>query len=111
MGYGMLCYSVPHSIYPPGYHVDPKQPLGLISIASQKNHIAMYHMGLYAGPLLQWFQDEWKNNTTKNLDMGKSCVRFKKAEDVPLELIGRLAAKLTPQKWIEIYENALKSRK
>ncbi|MFZ1676816.1 MAG: DUF1801 domain-containing protein [Saprospiraceae bacterium] len=111
IGYGMLCYSVPHSIYPPGYHVDPKQPLGLISIASQKNHIAMYHMGLYAGPLLIWFQDEWKKSTTKKLDMGKSCVRFKKAEDVPLELIGRLAAKLTPQKWIEIYENALNSRK
>ncbi len=110
MGYGMLCYSVPHSLYPPGYHVDPKLPLGLISIASQKNHIAMYHMGLYAGPLLQWFQDEWKKSTTKKLDMGKSCVRFKKAEDVPLELIGRLAAKLTPQKWIEIYENALKNR-
>lgn len=110
IGYGMLCYSVPHSLYPPGYHVDPKMPLGLISIASQKNHISLYHMCLYAGPLLKWFQDEWKKVSSKKLDIGKSCVRFKKPEDVPLELIGRLAARLTPQQWIEIYENALKNR-
>ena len=110
MGYGMICYSVPDSIYPPGYHVDPKMPLGLISLASQKNHIALYHMCLYAGPYLEWFQEEWKKVSTKKLDMGKSCIRFKKAEDVPLELIGRLAAKITPQEWIKIYEDAIKKR-
>ncbi len=110
VAYGMICYSVPHSLYPPGYHVDPKQPLGFMMIASQKNHIALYHMALYAGAHLKWFQDEWKKTSTKKLDMGKSCIRFKKPEDVPLELIGRLASRITPQEWIELYEKALNSR-
>lgn len=111
MGYGMITYCVPHSLYPPGYHVDPKLPLGFICVASQKNHIAIYHMGLYAsGSFLEWFRDEWKKVSTKNLDMGKSCIRFKKPLDVPLELIGRLAAKISPQEWIEMYEKALHKR-
>jgi len=109
MGYGMITYCVPHSLYPSGYHVDPKLPLGFICIASQKNHIALYHMGLYSsGSYLKWFQDKWKKFSAKKLDMGKSCIRFKKAEDVPLELIGQLASKITPQEWIEMYEKALK---
>ena len=108
MAYGMIGYCVPHSLYPPGYHVDPKQPLGFMCIASQKNHIALYHMGLYASPThLKWFQDEWKKVSSKKLDMGKSCIRFKKAEDVPLKLIGELASKITPQDWIKMYEKAL----
>ena len=111
VGYGMLCYSVPHSIYPPGYHVDPKLPLMLISLAYQKNYISLYHMGLYQGTLLSWFRDEWQKVSSKKLDMGKCCIRFKKPEDVPLKLIGELASKLTPEKWIEIYESALHSRK
>jgi len=109
MGYGMLAYVVPHSIYPKGYHCDPKLPLGLINIASQKNHIAIYHMGLYgSNPLHDWFVAEWKNHSSKKIDMGKCCVRFKKVEDVPLKLIEELATKLTPEKWVEIYEKMLK---
>ncbi len=112
MAYGMIGYCVPHSLYPPGYHVDPKQPLGFMCIASQKSHIALYHMGIYANEkLLKWFQDEWKKVSTKKLDMGKSCIRFKKAEDVPLKLIGELSAKITPQEWIDMYEKALPSKR
>ena len=107
MSYGMLGYVVPHAIYPDGYHCDPKQPLPFISLASQKNNISLYHMGLYAGEHLEWFQKEWKKYSDKKLDMGKSCIRFKKPEDVPLELIGQLAAKITPQQWIETYEKNL----
>lgn len=107
MSYGMIGYFVPHKIYPKGYHCDPKLPLPFACIASQKNHIAIYHMGIYATPeLLQWFEKEWTKHSTKKLDMGKSCIKFKKAEDVPLKLIGELATKLTPQQWIETYENA-----
>jgi hypothetical protein len=109
MSYGMLGYVVPHSLYPKGYHSDPRQPLPFISIASQKNHIALYHMGLYGGEYLDWFQKEWKKHTDKKLDMGKSCIRFKKAEDVPLDLIGELCTKITPQDWIAVYEKNLKS--
>jgi hypothetical protein len=108
MSYGMLGYVVPHSIYPDGYHCDPKLPLPFISLASQKSHIALYHMGLYGGKHLEWFQKEWQKVSPKKLDMGKSCIRFKKAEDVPIELIGRLAAKITPSEWIEVYEKNLK---
>jgi hypothetical protein len=111
VAYGMICWSVPHSTYPKGYHVDPSRPLGLLSLASQKNYIALYHMGMYAsGPLLDWFQSEWSKHTPKRLDMGKSCIRFKKPEDVPLQLIGELAAKLSPQAWIEAYETALQRK-
>lgn len=107
MCYGMLGYVVPHSMYPKGYHCNPKQPLPFINVASQKNYISIYHMGLYKGKLLDWFKREWKSVSKKKLDMGKCCIRFKKFEDVPLDLIGRLASKLTPQKWIEIYEKAI----
>ena len=107
ISYGMIGWSVPHSLYPPGYHCDPSKPLVFMSLASQKNHIALYHMGMYAGPLIEWFKSEWPNHSTKKLDMGKSCVRFKKIEDIPLDLIGELASKMTPKQWIETYENAL----
>jgi uncharacterized protein YdhG (YjbR/CyaY superfamily) len=108
IGYGMLCYSVPHSLYPPGYHVDPKMPLGFISIASQKNHIAIYHMALYSGALLDWFLAEWPKHSTKKLDMGKACIRFKKPEDIPYDLFAALFKKMSPTQWIEAYEDALK---
>jgi hypothetical protein len=111
VAYGMLCWSVPHSIYPAGYHVDPSRPLGLLSIASQKNYIALYHMGMYAsGRLLDWFLAEWPKHAAAKLDMGKSCIRFKKPEDIPLDLIGQLAAKLTPDAWIKAYEEALERK-
>ena len=105
MSYGMIGWVVPHSLYPDGYHCDPRTPLPFMNIASQKNHIALYHMGVYsAQPLLEWFRAEWPKHSSKKLDMGKSCIRFKKPEDVPVALIGELASKLTPQQWIEIYE-------
>ncbi len=103
MCYGMLGYVVPHSTYPPGYHCSPKQPLPFINLASQKNYISFYHMALY-GPLQEWFRKEWKSSTAKRLDMGKCCIRFKSLDDVPLDLIGRLVARITPQQWIAMYE-------
>jgi|ERR1043166_1149455 hypothetical protein len=108
IAYGMLSWSVPHEIYPPGYHCDPKLPLGLMGLASQKNYISFYHMGLYAGAWLDWFQTEWPKHTTRKLDMGKCCVRFKKPDDIPIKLIGQLASKMTPQQWVATYEKALK---
>ncbi len=109
IGYGMLGYVVPHSIYPSGYHCNPKLPLPFINVASQKNYISVHHMGLYASkPLLDWFLVEWEKHSTKKIDMGKGCIRFKKAEDVPLKLIEALAKKVTVEKYIETFENAFK---
>jgi uncharacterized protein YdhG (YjbR/CyaY superfamily) len=111
MGYGMPGWAVPHKLYPPGYHCDPKTPLPFMGIASQKNHIAIYHMGVYSsGSLLKWFQAEWPKHSAKKLDMGKSCIRFKKPEDVPVALIGELASKMTPAEWIETYEQRFKPK-
>jgi hypothetical protein len=107
MTYGTIGYVVPHTLYPNGYHVSPDQPLPFICIASQKNHIAVYHMALYEGDLLNWFKSAWVKATGKKLDMGKSCIRFKKPEDIPLALMGELAARMTPQQWIEAYEHTL----
>ena len=109
MGYGMLGYVVPHSIYPSGYHCDPKMPLPFISVASQKNFIAFYHMGIYADEtLLNWFVAEYPKHCKTKLDMGKSCIRFKKMNDIPLELLGQLVAKMSVQDWISLYEKNLK---
>ena len=109
MGYGMIGYVVPHSLYPDGYHCDPKVPLPFMNIASQKNFIAVYHMGMYASPaLLKWFTDEFSKKSKKKLDMGKSCIRFKHPDDIPFDLIGELSAKITPQEWINAYEKNLK---
>ena len=100
---------VPHELYPPGYHCDPKQPLPFIGIGSQKNHIALYHMGIYSDPkLLAWFESEWPKHSNRKLDMGKSCIRFKKPEHVTISLIAELAAKMTPSEWIERYEASMK---
>ncbi|MGE0638154.1 MAG: DUF1801 domain-containing protein [Bacteroidia bacterium] len=112
MGYGMLGYCVPHTLYPDGYHCDPKQPLPFMSVASQKNFIAVYHMGVYSDPeLLKWFTEEYAKHSKTKLDMGKSCIRFKKPEQIPFKLIGELASKMTPQQWIDRYESLYKKRK
>jgi hypothetical protein len=112
MGYGMLGYAVPHTLYPAGYHCDPKLPLPFMSVASQKNFIAVYHMGVYADPkLLKWFTDEYPKHSKTKLDMGKSCIRFKKPDQIPFKLIGELASKMTVKEWIERYESAFKNRK
>jgi uncharacterized protein YdhG (YjbR/CyaY superfamily) len=109
LSYGMPAFSVPHSLYPPGYHVSPEVALPFISIASQKNFIAFYHMGLYATPELQsWWTEEYPKYSKRKLDMGKSCVRFKKMDDIPFELIKELVQKITPQQWIDTYKNQLK---
>ena len=112
MSYGMIGYVVPHSIYPAGYHCSPELPLPFLNIASQKKFIAVYHMCVYAQPeLYQWFVNEYPNHTTAKLDMGKSCIRFKKPEQIPFKLLGELAKKITPKQWIEIYEANYKNPK
>jgi uncharacterized protein YdhG (YjbR/CyaY superfamily) len=109
MNYGMLGYVVPHSIYPKGYHCDPKLPLPLMALASQKNNISLYHMGIYADPqLLNWFTAAYPEHVKSKLDMGKSCIRFKKMNEIPYALIGELVAKLSTDKWIEMYESHFK---
>ncbi|MBC7872350.1 MAG: DUF1801 domain-containing protein [Ferruginibacter sp.] len=109
MGYGMMGYSVPHSLYPAGYHCNPKDPLPFMGMASQKNFIAVYHMGVYADPkLLKWFTDAHAKASPKRLDMGKSCIRYRKMEDIPFDLIGELATKMTPDEWIAVYEKNMK---
>jgi uncharacterized protein YdhG (YjbR/CyaY superfamily) len=106
MSYGMPGWVVPHTLYPSGYHVNPKLPLPFISVASQKSHIALYHMGLYSDEtLLEWFVQEYPKHSPLKLNMGKSCVRFKKAKHVPLELIGELVEKMGPQDWIKQYRS------
>ena len=109
MSYGMIGYVVPHSKYPAGYHCNPELPLPFMNIASQKNFIAVYHMGVYAGPaLMKWFTGAHAKASPKKLDMGKSCIRYKKSEDIPFELIGELKKKITPDEWIAIYEKNIK---
>lgn len=109
MGYGMMGYDVPHSLYPNGYHCDPKQPLPFIGIASQKNFIAVYHMGIYANKELHdWFVAEYPKHCRTKLDMGKSCIRFKNMQTIPYELLADLATKMTVQDWITTYETAFK---
>jgi hypothetical protein len=105
----MLGYVVPHSIYPSGYHCDPKLPLPFINLASQKNFIALYHMGIYADKNLEsWFVSEYPKHVKTKLDMGKSCIRFKKMDDIPFDFIGELATKVTVEDWILNYEKAFR---
>ncbi len=109
INYGMIGYVVPHTLYPAGYHCDPKLPLPFLALASQKNAVSIYHMGIYADPaLMQWFVTEHARVSARKLDMGKSCIRYKKAEDIPFELIGELVSKMKPQDWIAQYEKMLK---
>jgi len=109
ISYGMIAYVVPHSIYPAGYHCNPEIPLPFLSIAVQKNFIALYHMGIYADKtLLDWFVHEYPKHSKAKLDMGKSCIRFKNPEQIPFDLIGELVGKISPQQWIVQYESAFK---
>ena len=106
---GMINYVVPHSIYPAGYHCNPKDPLPFLSIASQKNNIALYHFGMYAVPeMYKWFKENYTFHAKGKPDMAKSCIRFKKMDDVPYELIAQLVQKLTVTDWIKVYETNLK---
>lgn len=107
--YKMPSFVVPKSLYPAGYHCTPSDPLPFISMASQKNFIAVYHMGLYSHPeLYEWFVNEYPKHSKTKLDMGKSCIRFKKPENIPFELLGELFTKMSPNQWIELYESILK---
>ena len=112
MSYGMIGWVVPHSTYPEGYHCDPKLPLPFMNLASQKNFIAVYHSGVYASEeLMEWFVSEYPNHAKRKLDMGKSCIRFKKMDDIPYDLIGELSSKITVDQWVETYETNVKNRK
>jgi hypothetical protein len=107
--YKMIGYVVPHNIYPNGYHCDTALPLPFINIASQKNFIAIYHMGIYSdNSLLEWFKEEYPKHCSTKLDMGKSCIRFKNMNNIPFKLIGELASKLNVEQWISLYEKAIK---
>ena len=111
INYGMIGYVVPHSIYKNGYHCDPKLPLPFMNIASQKNFIAFYHMGIYGNSdLMNWFVSEFPNHSKAKLDMGKSCIRFKKMNEVPFELIGKLVQQMTTTDWINQYETLYRKK-
>jgi uncharacterized protein YdhG (YjbR/CyaY superfamily) len=107
--YGMIGYAVPHSLYPEGYHCDPKLPLPFVNLSAQKNFIALYHMGIYSmKDLYSWFRDAYKKITGKKPDMGKSCIRFKNIDQIPHDLIAELMVKVTPAQWITFYEKTIK---
>lgn len=107
--YGMIGYYVPHSLYPDGYHCSPKEPLPFMSFASQKNSINLYHSGIYAVPEIHdWFVSEYPKHCKRKLDMGKSCIRFKKPEEIPFELIAELSQKMTVEDWVQVYEQTIK---
>lgn len=109
VSYGMVGWDVPLETYPSGYHCTPGSPLPFMGLASQKNFIALYHMGIYSKPeLLEWFVSEFPKYSKRKLDMGKSCVRFKKIDEIPLELIAELSKRMTVDEWIECYEKNLK---
>ncbi len=111
INYNMIGFYVPHSMYPEGYHCDTKLPLPFMNLASQKNFIAVYNMGMYAKKeILDWFTKEYPKHCKYKLDMGKSCVRFKKMDDIPYELIGKLASKMSIKEWIDIYETNVKKK-
>ena len=106
ISYGMIGWVVPHSLYPAGYHCNPQLPLPFLNIAAQKNFIAVYHMGIYASPsLMEWFVSEYPKFSKQKLDMGKSCMRYKKPDLIPFELIGELAQKISVNEWINLYES------
>ncbi len=110
VGKGTIEYVVPHTLYPAGYHCNPKSPLPFASIAPRKNSIHLYHMGVYADhELLEWFQAEYPKHDKRKLDMGKSCIRFKKPDEIPFDLIGQLMRKMTVNQWIELYQKNLRT--
>jgi hypothetical protein len=107
---GYIGFNVPHSLYPAGYHCTPEKPLPFTGIASQKNFIGLYHMGIYANPeLLEWFVSKYPKHCKRKLDMGKSCIRLKKMDEIPYELIGELMQRMTVDKWIDLYEATTKA--
>jgi hypothetical protein len=109
ISYGGLGYVIPHTLYPAGYHCKPSEPLPFAGLASQKNSINFYHMGVYSDPkLLEWFVSEYPKHSKQKLDMGKSCIRFKKLDEIPYQLIGELMKKMTAEQWISTYETMLK---
>lgn len=109
MSYGMIGFVVPHSIYPAGYHCNPKDPLPFAGIASQKNHISFYHMGIYAdSALLDWFQQAYAERVPGKLNMGKSCLRFSNPDKVPIDLLAELCGKMSVDDWISLYEKQIK---
>lgn len=111
ISYGGLGYVIPHTLYPAGYHCKPIEPLPFAGISSQKNSINFYHMGMYSDPLLyEWFVTEYPKHSKKKLDMGKSCVRFKKPDEIPFKLIAELMRKMSAQEWINLYESKLKKK-
>jgi hypothetical protein len=111
ISYGMIGYIVPHSLCPAGYHADPKLPLPFINIGSQKNHIALHHLGIYADNALRdWFLGEYPKHSPGKPDLGKGCIRFRKTEDIPFDLIGELVKKITVEKWIRMYESTLRKK-
>lgn len=111
ISYGMLGYVIPHSLYPAGYHCKPSEPLPFASLASQKNSINFYHMGLYANPtLMEWFVAEYPKHCSQKLDMGKSCIRFNKWDQIPFELMGQLMQKMSAEEWIQMYERLYKKK-
>lgn len=108
MTYGMPGFVVPHKVYPEGYHVNPQLPLPFVSYASQKNHIALYHMAIYSFPeILEWFTNEYPKHSKTRLDIGKSCIRFKNPENIPFSLIAELASKITMQEWVDVYKSLI----
>ena len=107
MQYGMIGYYVPHRVFPAGYHCDPKQPLPFANLASQKNHLSLYLMCVYGdSPLAEWFRESWAK-TGKKLDMGKTCVRFKKVEDLALDVVGEAIRRMPVSKYLKQYEQAM----
>ncbi|GAB4384285.1 MAG: hypothetical protein Kow0022_06380 [Phycisphaerales bacterium] len=108
MQYGMIGYFVPHRVYPPGYHCDPRQPLPFVGLASQRNHMAIYLFCIYASEEdRQWFIEAWTASGRK-LDMGKGCVRFRRLEDVPLEVVGEAIRRVPVERLVAVYEENLR---
>jgi len=109
IGYGMIGYVVPHRIYPSGYHVNPATPLPFMNLASQKNFVALYHMGIYANPeMLTWFQGEYPKHVPTKLDMGKGCIRFKNMINIPYALIAELCRRMSLEDYVQNYEFEVK---
>lgn len=110
MSYGMIGYTVPHSIYPAGYHCSPKLPLPFINLASQKNYVALHLMSMANQSIAEWFTNEYPNHSTTKLDMGKGCIRFKKLDQIPYKLVGEAVAKMDVNEWIAFYEETYKNK-
>jgi len=113
MAYGMIGYSIPHSVYPAGYHCNPKDPLPFAGLASQKNSMAVYLMSLYIqadGADTAWFESEWAKSGRK-LDKGKSCIRFQKLGDLDLNVLGQAIKRVPAKLYIKYYEANLAAAK